>query len=61
MTFKMSSYNEYIAKSRYARYLDSEGRREHWPETVKRYFDFMQKHLKEKHDYDLDSRLRNKL
>ena len=42
--FKMSSYNEYIAKSRYARYLDKEGRREHWPETVERYLDFMKKH-----------------
>lgn len=61
MTFKMTPYNEYIAKSRYARYLDNEGRREHWPETVKRYFDFMQKHLKEKHNYDLDSTLRGKL
>lgn len=60
-TFKMTPYNEYIAKSRYARYLDNEGRREHWPETVKRYFDFMQKHLKEKHNYDLDSTLRGKL
>jgi ribonucleoside-triphosphate reductase len=60
-TFKMTPYNEYIAKSRYARYLDNEGRREHWPETVKRYFDFMQKHLKEKHDYAFTPELRNKL
>lgn len=60
-TFKMTPYNEYIAKSRYARYLDNEGRREHWPETVKRYFDFMQKHLKEKHNYIFEDALRQKL
>ena len=31
---------EYIHKSRYARWLDSENRREHWPETVQRYVDY---------------------
>jgi ribonucleoside-diphosphate reductase alpha chain len=57
----MTPYNEYIAKSRYARYLDDKGRREHWPETVVRYFDFMEKHLKKNHDYTLTGELRNKL
>ena len=61
MTFKMTPYNEYIAKSRYARYLDDEGRREHWPETVKRYFDFMQKHLKDKHNFTMGAELREEL
>lgn len=36
-----SMYEDFIAKSRYARYLDDKGRREHWPETVRRYVDFM--------------------
>ena len=45
MTFKMNAYNKYIAKSRYSRFLDKEGRREHWNETVARYFDFMAKHI----------------
>lgn len=36
---------EYIAKSKYARYLDSEKRRESWEETVQRYFDFAQEHI----------------
>lgn len=31
---------EYVHKSRYARWLDSENRREHWPETVQRYVDY---------------------
>lgn len=57
----MTPYETYIAKSRYARFLDNEGRREHWPETVNRYFDFMQKHLKEKHNYYIPDELRTKL
>ena len=60
-TFTMTPYNHYIAKSRYARFLDDKGRREHWPETVARYFDFMEKHLKKNHDYTLTGELRNKL
>jgi ribonucleoside-triphosphate reductase (thioredoxin) len=61
MTYKMTPYNEYISKSRYARYLDDKGRREHWHETVARYFDFMTKHLKDKHNYTLTSELRSEL
>ena len=33
----MDQYQEYIHKSRYARYLDEEQRREDWEETVNRY------------------------
>jgi ribonucleoside-triphosphate reductase (thioredoxin) len=33
-------YQEYIHKSRYARYRDDLGRRENWDETVDRYIDF---------------------
>lgn len=44
-------YEEFIAKSRYARYLEEEDRRENWEETVARYFSFMEEHLLEKHDY----------
>ena len=40
---------EYIAKSKYARYLDSEKRRESWEETVQRYFDFAQEHIHDNH------------
>jgi ribonucleoside-triphosphate reductase len=31
---------EYVHKSRYARWIDSEKRREHWPETVRRYVEY---------------------
>ncbi len=38
----MDGYSEYIFKSRYARYLEGEGRRETWPETINRYLDFFE-------------------
>lgn len=37
----MDQYQEYIAASRYARYLDEKGRREKWSETVWRYVDYI--------------------
>jgi ribonucleoside-diphosphate reductase alpha chain len=62
MTYKqMTPYETYIAKSRYSRYLDDKGRREHWDETVKRYFDFMEKHLLKNNNYVLSAELRNRL
>ena len=56
-----SLYQSYIHKSRYARFLPEKKRREHWPETVDRYFDFMKKHLKEKHNYTIPDDLLVKL
>ena len=34
-------YSEFIYKSRYSRWLDTENRRENWDETVTRYMDFI--------------------
>jgi ribonucleoside-diphosphate reductase alpha chain len=59
--YSMTPYNTFIAKSRYSRYLDDKGRREHWNETVARYFDFMSLHLSTKCNYELTSVLRNEL
>ena len=42
----MDIYQQFIHKSRYARWLETENRRETWEETVKRYFDFFENHLK---------------
>ena len=53
MTELPTKYQSYIFKSRYARYLWDEGRRETWSETVNRYFDFFSEHLKEQCDYTL--------
>lgn len=36
----MDNYQQYIATSRYARWLEREGRRETWEVTVQRYIDF---------------------
>lgn len=37
----MDNYSQYIATSRYARWLEDKGRRETWEETVDRYCDFI--------------------
>jgi ribonucleoside-triphosphate reductase (thioredoxin) len=42
-----TTYQSFIHLSRYSRYLWDEDRRETWEETVKRYFDFFEEHLKE--------------
>ena len=39
-------YQEFIHKSRYARWGEDEGRRENYDETVDRYVGFMSDHLK---------------
>jgi len=44
----MDIYQQFIHKSRYARWLEDENRRETWEETVNRYFDFFEEHLKGK-------------
>lgn len=53
MSREWSLYQEFIYISRYARYVDKEKRRETWPETVKRYFDFFEEFLAEKYSYDM--------
>jgi ribonucleoside-diphosphate reductase alpha chain len=56
-----SDYQAFIHKSRYARWLDDEQRREEWPETVARYFDYMVGWLKDKHGYIVSDVERNEL
>lgn len=56
-----SDYSEFIYKSRYSRWLEHEQRRENWDETVKRYLDFMKKHVKEKHNYEISEALYKEL
>ena len=48
-----TQYQEFIHLSRYARWNEDLGRRETWQETVTRYFDFMQEHLKKNHKTDI--------
>jgi group I intron endonuclease len=57
----MNVYSSFIAKSRYCRFVQEANRREHWNETVARYFNYMEKHLKKNHDYTLTKELRKEL
>lgn len=43
-----SPASEFVYVRTYSRWLEEQGRRENWPETVKRYIDFIKKHLGEK-------------
>ena len=53
-----TDYQTFIATSRYARWLEDEKRREYWPETVGRYVEFMDQHLREKHNYKMNTVLK---
>jgi ribonucleoside-triphosphate reductase (thioredoxin) len=44
-------YRNFIAVSRYSRWLEEKGRRETWVETVDRYMDFMKNHLVKNYGY----------
>ena len=46
-------YQQFIHLSRYSRFLWEQGRRETWDETISRFFDFFEEHLKEKHKHDI--------
>ena len=50
-------YENFIALSRYARWLENENRRETWGETVDRYFNFMVSQLEVKHNYKPDPKI----
>ena len=57
----MNAYETFIAKSRYSRFLEDKNRREHWHETVDRYINFMDNHLKTKRSFDMGDELREEL
>ena len=56
-----TEYQQFIHLSRYARHLPDKQRRETWEETVKRYFDFFEKHLQENNSYKLTANMRKQL
>ena len=41
-----TDYQTFIHTSRYARWLDEKQRRETWQETVQRFTDYMEEHVK---------------
>lgn len=54
-------YQQFIHKSRYARWLEDEQRREDWHETVDRYIDFMVNQVQGKHGYKLPKKTSDEL
>lgn len=56
-----TEYQHFIYLSRYSRWLPEKGRRETWNETVDRYFQFFDEHLKENHNFELDTKTKEEL
>jgi len=54
-------YENFIALSRYARWMSEENRRETWGETVDRYFDYMLNYIKKNNGYTPDEDLLKEL
>lgn len=52
----MDLYQQFIYKSRYARWDYDKKRREEFPETVERYLNFFDEHLKENHNFIMDKK-----
>ena len=49
-------FRNFIAVSRYARWVEDENRRETWSETVDRYTDFMADHMAKNYKYKMDKK-----
>ena len=56
-----TQFQSFIHLSRYSRWLPEQGRRESWTETVARYFDFFEGHLKENTKFTMTKSLRAEL
>ena len=52
-----TDYQSFIHQSRYSRWLEEEGRRETWEETVTRLLNFYKAFLKKNNDYDMPKAL----
>ena len=56
-----TEYQNFIHLSRYSRWLEEEGRRETWDETIARYFNFFEEHLQENNNYKVTKNDRKEL
>lgn len=56
-----TEYQSYIHLSRYSRWLPEQNRRETWVETVDRYFNFFDEHLRDNNKFNLDKKTREEL
>jgi ribonucleoside-diphosphate reductase alpha chain len=62
MSFTIENpYENFIALSRYAKWVPEENRRENWQETVDRYFSFMLDHLFREYSYEPSAKLISEL
>lgn len=59
MGTQMSDYSQFIFKSRYARWLENEQRRENWDETVDRYVNFFATRIPEANREETKNEIRN--
>ena len=59
--FLPTPYQQFIHLSRYSRWLPEQNRRETWEETVNRYFNFFDNHLKNNHKFKLPKEMREEL
>jgi ribonucleoside-diphosphate reductase alpha chain len=56
-----TEYQNFIHLSRYSRWIEEEGRRETWNETIARYFDFFEEHLQDNNNYKVTKNDRKEL
>ena len=56
-----TEYQSFIHLSRYSRWLPEHNRRETWVETVDRYFNFFDEHLRDNNKFNLDKKTREEL
>ncbi len=56
-----TDYQQFIHKSRYAKWIPEAGRRENWDETVARYMDYFQGRLSARNNYVLSEQERNEV
>ena len=56
-----SYYEEFIYKSRYARWIEEEGRRENWDETVTRYINLIDDHISKNYPYPVSGNVLKEL
>lgn len=56
-----TAYQQVIHKTRYARWIDEENRREDWHETVRRFIDYIADSLAKYNDFYIDQELKQKI
>jgi len=56
-----TSFQSFIHLSRYSRWLEEEGRRETWEETVDRYMNFFKEHLEKTLGYKMSPNVKNEI